>query len=224
MTIIKTRQPNGIELSSGEAVFTNDFALTNEILSRDKNLVAIFGGGRISPSSPYFQKARSFAELIAKAGVSVITGGGPGIMQAGNMGAKLANPSVPSFGLNVESITDEDIGESQYIDQDCRFVFKTLSVRLLTLISVSKAIVFFPGGFGTLEELFSLLVRIHVNMMNRIPVYLVGTEFWRGLIDWLSAQPLGNNAISKSDFDLFRVEDDVNKIAAEIISSINGSN
>lgn len=223
---IKTecKTPNCLELSQDETIFSNDFSLTKELLKRKQKLIAIFGGACISENSPYYQKAKKFAELISASKLSVITGGGPGIMQAGNMGAKLANSSIPSYGLRVEAIKDEDIGKSLYLEEDCQFTFHTLSIRLLTLIGLSDAIAFFPGGFGTLEELFSLLVRVRVGMMKHIPIYLVGSEFWNGLIGWLSNQVLGNNAISQKDLQLFKIEDDVEKIANEIISTLKGFN
>lgn len=223
---IKTdiKKPNCIELAEDETIFSRDYSLTNKILEKNQKFVAIFGGSCIPEDSLYFQKAKEFAGSISAAGISVITGGGPGIMQAGNMGAKLSNSSVPSYGLRVEAIKDECIGNNPYIDKDCEFTFNTLSIRLLTLIGSSDAIVLFPGGFGTLEEMFSLLVRIRVGMMKRVPVYLFGSEFWLGLITWLSTQVLGNNAISEKDLQLFKIEDDIEKISSEIISTLKCSN
>lgn len=218
------KRPNGIELSKDGSVFLDDYSLTEKILEKNQKLVAIFGGSCISEDSIYFQKAKDFAGLISASGISVITGGGPGIMQAGNMGAKLSNPSISSYGLRVEAIKDECIVNNPYIDKDCEFTFNTLSVRLLTLIGSSDAIVLFPGGFGTLEELFSLLVRLRVGMMKQVPVYLFGSEFWNGLINWLSTQVLGNKVISEKDLQLFKVEDDIEKISSEIISSLKCSN
>ncbi len=215
---IKSKKSNCIELSKGTIAFSDDYSLTNKILEKKQKLVAIFGGSCITEDSFYFQKAKEFAGLIAVSGISVITGGGPGIMQAGNMGAKLSNPSVASYGLRVEAIKDEYIAENPYIDKDCEFTFNTLSIRLLTLIGSSDAIVLFPGGFGTLEELFSLLVRLRVGMMKKVPVYLFGSEFWSGLLNWLSTKVLQNKVISAQDLKFFKLEDDIEKISSEIIS------
>lgn len=212
------KEPKCIELSKGATIFSEDYSLTNEILKRNQKLVAIFGGSCIPEDSIYFQKAKEFAKLIASSGISIITGGGPGIMQAGNIGAKSSNSSVSSYGLKVEAIKDEIIKDNPYIDKDCEFTFNTLSVRLLTLIGSSDAIVLFPGGFGTLEELFSLLVRLRVRMMKKVPVYLFGSEFWSGLIKWLSTEVLQNKVISEQDLQLFKIEDDIEKISTEIIS------
>ena len=218
------RKPNCLELSTDASVFSSDFSLSKEIFERQQKLVAIFGGGGISEDSNYYQKAKEFASLISQSGISIITGGGPGIMQAGNNGAKLADSSASSYGLKVEAIKDEDVGESPFIDSDCKFTFNTLSIRLLTLIGSSDAIVFFPGGFGTLEEMFSLLVRVRVGMMKKPPIYLCGSEFWGGLFSWLSSEVLRNGAISEKDLELFKLEDDIQKISSEIISIISGSN
>lgn len=219
----KLKKPNCIELSKDDSIFSDDFNITKKILKQDKPFVAIFGGSGIAEESPYFQKAKEFASLISKAGISVITGGGPGIMQAGNMGAKLSNSQASSYGLRVAAIKGENIGDSPFIDQDCLFTFNTLAIRMVTLMSLSDAIVLFPGGFGTLEELFSLLVRVRVKMMESLPIYLCGREFWSGLIDWLSTQVLDNKAISQEDLKLFKLEDDIEKIANEIISQLTCS-
>lgn len=218
------KRPNSVELSKDGSVFLDDYSLTEKILEKNQKLVAIFGGSCISEDSIYFQKAKDFAGLISASGISVITGGGPGIMQAGNMGAKLSNPSISSYGLRVEAIKDECIVNNPYIDKGCEFTFNTLCIRLLTLIGSSDAIVLFPGGFGTLEELFSLLVRLRVGMMKRMPVYLLGSEFWNGLINWLSTQVLENKVISEKDLQLFKIEDDIEKISSEIISLLKCSN
>ncbi len=221
---VDMKKPNCIELSKDATVFSDDYSLTTKILEKNQKLVAIFGGSCISEDSIYFQKAKEFAGLISASGVSIITGGGPGIMQAGNMGAKSSNSSVASYGLRVDAIKDECIAENPYIDEDCEFTFNTLSVRLLTLIGSSDAIVLFPGGFGTLEELFSLLVRLRVGMMKKVPVYLFGSEFWSGLINWLSTVVLQNKTISEQDLKLFKIEDDIEKISTEIISLLKCSN
>lgn len=221
---MNNKKPNSLELSTDASVFSNDFSLSKKIFERQEKIVAIFGGGGISEDSIYYQSAKNLASLISKSGVSIITGGGPGIMQAGNMGAKLASSSSSSYGLRVSAIKNEDIGDSPFIDSDCKFTFNTLSVRLLTLIGSSDAIVFFPGGFGTLEETFSLLVRIRIGMMKKIPIYFFGSKFWNGLFSWLSSEVLGNNAISKKDLELLKLEDDIEKISNEIISVISGSN
>ena len=212
------KKPNCIELESDESVFVRDLSISKEISCRDEKLVAIFGGGGIPRESFYYQKAMEFAKNIASSGISVITGGGPGIMEAGNRGAKSSESLSNSYGLKVSAIKDEDLGDITYLDPNCDFTFDTLAVRLLTLIANSNAIVFFPGGYGTFEELFSLLVRIKVDMMKGVPIYLFGSKFWGGLISWLSEVVKNEGTIGDEHLSLFRVEDDIEKISQEIIS------
>ena len=212
------KKPNCIELESDENVFVRDYSISKEISSRDEKIVAIFGGGGVPRESFYYQKAMEFAKNISAAGISIITGGGPGIMEAGNRGAKSTEALSNSYGLKVSAIKDEDLGHSNYLDQNCDFTFDTLAVRLLALIANSNAIVFFPGGYGTFEELFSLLVRIKVGMMKKIPIYLFGSQFWNGLILWLSEIVKKEGTIGDDHLSLFKVEDDVEKISQEIIS------
>lgn len=212
------KKPNSLELSQGESVFKTDLVLSKSISETTGQKVAIFGGSGIAPGSEYYEKAREFAKILSKAGISVITGGGPGIMEAGNRGASEAeNNSAPSYGLRVDAIKEEVVENDCYIDESCVFTFDTLAVRLLTLISVSDAVVFFPGGFGTFEELFSLLVRMKVGMMKQVPVYLFGKVFWNGLFEWLQNVVLKEHAINQKNLALFQISDDIEKISNEII-------
>ena len=211
------KEPNNLELRQEESVFKTDLLLSKKISEKTDRKIAIFGGSGIERGSEYYEKARQFANLISNAGISVITGGGPGIMEAGNKGSSEANNDKAfSYGLKVAAIKEEVVANNRYIDKSCDFTFDTLAVRLITLISVSDAVVFFPGGFGTLEELFSLLVRIKVGMMNPIPIYLFGKHFWMGLFDWLEEVVLKEGAINRSNFELFKMEDDIEKIFQEI--------
>ncbi|MDR1390847.1 MAG: TIGR00730 family Rossman fold protein [Holosporales bacterium] len=206
-------KPNCSELVGGYEGFISDFSTSQEILKKKQKLVAVLGGGKISEDSAYYRKAKDFAGLISAAGISIVTGGGPGIMQAGNDGT---TTSVSSYGLKVKDIKNESSGSQ--LGTNCEFMFNTLSIRLLTLIGASDAIVLFPGGFGTLEEMFSLLVRTKVEMMKKVPIYLFGVKFWEGLVSWLSSEVLGNKAISEEDFELFKIKDDVKEMSNEIIS------
>jgi len=157
-------------------------------------------------------------KLISATGISIITGGGPGIMEAGNKGAQSEESIASSYGLRVSAIAGENMDEKGYFDDNGCFIFDTLAVRLLTLISSSDAMVFFPGGYGTLEELFCLLVRIRVKMMKQVPIYLFGSEFWGGLVSWLEGPVLSKEVIRKQDLNIFKIEDDIEKISQSIIS------
>ena len=216
--LLVNREPNGLELSLGAEAFVKDVSIGKELSNRAGKKVAILGGGGISADSPYYKEALKLGRLLASAGVSVITGGGPGIMEAGNKGAKLSESHSASYGLKVNAIKGEHLDGLTYFDDDGLFEFNTLAVRLLSLISNSDAVVFFPGGYGTLEELFSLVVRMRVNIMNKVPVYLFGSEYWNGLVAWLTDVVLPNKTINKQDLDLFSIEDDVENISNNIIN------
>ncbi|MDR0744814.1 MAG: LOG family protein [Holosporales bacterium] len=209
---------NSLELAQGDQVLKDDYNLS-EILAKspDKRLV-ILGGNGIKQDSYYYLKTVFLTRTVAQAGISVMTGGGAGIMEAANKGAKTANSSASSYGLRVESIGEEISASNSYIDKSCGFMFKTLAVRLITLLSSANAIVFFPGGFGTLEELFSLLVRLKIGIMNNIPVYLYGSKFWSGLISWLDNTVRNEGVINEEHLKLFKIEDDIEKISKDIIS------
>ncbi|MDR0630657.1 MAG: LOG family protein [Holosporales bacterium] len=205
---------NGLELTLGAQAFAADINIANVILNKDERFVAIFGANAISENQFYYQKAVDLAKVLASAGLSIMTGGGHGIMEAGNKGAKgISN----SYGLQVNAIHRER-ENSPYLDPEGVFMFNTLSIRLLTLISRASVIVFFPGGFGTLEEMFSLLVRIKNGLMKAVPIYLFGSEFWNGLFFWLRDFVKKEGAIDKEHLDIFKIEDDIDKIAQATVS------
>ena len=212
----KLNKPNSIELKQDKNAFSEDMERSAPLFREGKK-VALFGGSAIDENSGYFKSAKLLAKTLAKQNITVITGGGPGIMKAGNTGAV---ENGETFALRVEAIHDENDVDVSYIPDGHLLMYKTLAVRLLTLIGSSDAIVFFPGGFGTLEEMFSLLVRIRVGMMKKIPVYFYGSEFWNGLKTWISDTVFGVKAINENDIAIFRIEDDINKIAKEIIEQI----
>ena len=216
---MENKRPTCLDLSLGIEAVIKDLAISKDIINRPGKRVAMFGGTQIPHTSSYYEEAEYLAKLISSAGISVITGGGPGIMEASNKGAKASNFSgSSSYGLKVGAIKIEYLPDNPYIDEDSSFTFNTLSVRLLTLISSSDVIVFFPGGFGTLEELFCLLVRIRVEMLGKIPVYLVGSKYWSGLVSWLSNFVLPEKVINSQDLELFKIEDDIEKVSQGIIS------
>jgi uncharacterized protein (TIGR00730 family) len=212
------RGPNGVELSAGRPAFLRDLEISQEISDRSNRFIAFFGGSGIPEGSFYYSKAVELAEAITAAGGSILTGGGPGIMAAGNRGAQ-RNGIGASYGLLVNTIHQEFSESNPFIDAGNEFVFHTLSVRLLTLISNSRAIILFPGGFGTFEELFSLLVRVKVEMMRPLPIYLFGSRFWNGLVKWLEETVIAEKTIEPEYLNLFKIEDDVAKIANEIIEN-----
>ncbi len=207
-----------IELNFTSDSLLTDYAMSKEIFTRNDRRVAIFGGGAIRQGTIYYEKARFFAKAVASEHISIITGGGPGIMEAGNRGACASESKKSvSYGIRVKAITDEMI-RNPFLQKN--YEFDTLSLRLLSLISSCDVAVLFPGGFGTLEELFSLLVRIKVNMLSKIPVYLFGESFWKGLIDWMKKELIAEEVINDCDFDSFQIVDDINNLSKKVITHI----
>lgn len=163
--------------------------------------VSIFGSARIPADSPYYQDAITVAANLSKAKYSVISGGGPSIMEAANKGAfKQGGHSV---GLNIELPHEQTPNHTQDISLTFRYFF----VRKLMFVKSSMGYVVFPGGFGTLDEFFEALTLIQTKKIRQFPVILYGSEFWAGLIDWLKARVLELGCIDEDDLDLFYIVD-----------------
>ncbi|WP_298926081.1 TIGR00730 family Rossman fold protein [uncultured Allomuricauda sp.] len=202
---IKTNDSWAIFKIMGE--FVNGF----EKMSAIGPCVSIFGSARIKPGEPYYELAVNVAKSIADAGYGVITGGGPGIMEAGNKGAHLAGGT--SVGLNIELPFEQH--DNPYIDSDKSLDFDYFFVRKVMFVKYSQGFVVMPGGFGTLDELFEAITLIQTNKIHKFPIILVGSKFWSGLIDWVKDTMLGEGNISAKDLDLIKIvdtEDEVVKI------------
>lgn len=173
--------------------------------------VSIFGSARTRPGHPQYEACVETARLLGEAGFPIITGGGPGMMEAANKGAQLA--SVPSIGCNIE-LPFEQSG-NQYLDVsiDFRYFF----VRKTMFVKYACAFVIFPGGFGTMDELFEALTLIQTNKVRDFPVVLFDSGYWQGLVDWLRATMLPDGKISPEDLDLFMVTDDPAEATAHIV-------
>jgi uncharacterized protein (TIGR00730 family) len=182
-----------------------------EALSNIGPAVSVFGSARLEPGSPYYNKCLRVAESLAKDGFAVISGGGPGIMEAANKGAQNANGT--SVGLNIELPREQM--QNQF--QDVRIEFRYFFVRKLMFVKYAVAYVIFPGGFGTLDELFEALTLIQTKKIRGFPVVLVGREYWSGLIDWMRKTVLAENSISKEDLDLMHLVDEPEEVC-EIIN------
>lgn len=175
--------------------------------------VSIFGSARTKPGTPYYKTARSIARKLTEKGYGVITGGGPGIMEAGNRGA--ADGGGTSVGLNIE-LPFEQKG-NPWIDHDKSINFDYFFVRKVMFVKYSQGFIVMPGGFGTLDELFESLTLIQTNKIGRFPIILVGTDFWSGLIDWIKNTLLEKEAnISPQDLDLWKVVDTAEEAVDEI--------
>ena len=195
---IKTNDSWALFKIMGE--FVNGF----ERMSQIGPCVSIFGSARTKPDQKYYQLAVNVAEKIVEHGYGVITGGGPGIMEAGNKGAHLAGGT--SVGLNIDLPFEQH--DNPYIDSDKSLDFDYFFVRKVMFVKYSQGFVVMPGGFGTLDELFEAITLIQTNKIQKFPIILVGTEFWSGLVDWIRSTLLDSfKNISAADIDLVQVVD-----------------
>lgn len=174
--------------------------------------VSIFGSARLPQNNPYCLMAEEIAKKITDLGFGVMTGGGPGIMEAGNRGAK--NNGGKSIGLNIELPFEQHT--NPYVDKAHSIEFDYFFVRKLMLVKYSQGFVVMPGGIGTLDELFEALTLIQTHKIERFPIILVGSEFWAGLLDWMKNSLLEMKLISEDNFNLFRVVDTANDAVAHI--------
>jgi len=171
--------------------------------------VSIFGSARLKPESLYYNMAIEVSKAIVRKGFAVITGGGPGIMEAANKGAQAAGGA--SCGLAI-SLPTED-GANIYIDRKYLLTFRYFFVRKVMFIRYAQGFVFLPGGVGTLDELFEALTLIQTQKIRKFPIYLLGTDYWPGLIDWLATTVQGHGCISPEDLKLIQITDDPEEVA-----------
>jgi len=177
--------------------------------------VSIFGSARTKPESPEYQSAVDTARLLAKAGICVITGGGPGIMEAANRGAKEAGGL--SIGCNIELPFEQ--GSNAYLTRSLNFKF--FFVRKTMFVKYATAFIVFPGGYGTLDELFEALTLIQTGKVKHFPVILMGKEYWTGLTEWLERTVAAEKKIDARDLLLFRVTDDPAEATRIVIEARN---
>ena len=185
-----------------------------ETLNRLGPCVSIFGSARVKPDHPHYQLAEKIAARLTEEGFGVITGGGPGIMEAANKGAKLNNGL--SVGLNIDLPFEQS--SNPYIDHDKNLNHRFFFVRKVMFVKYSQAFIALPGGLGTMDELFEVLTLTQTRKIHSVPIILVGKEFWTPLKNWIVDTMLEKNAyISPQDLDLMPIVDD----AEEIVSIIN---
>ena len=175
--------------------------------------VTIFGSARTSPIDPYYEKAVETARLLARAGIPVITGGGPGIMEAANRGA-LEGGGL-SIGCNIELPFEQ--GSNAFLTRSLNFKF--FFVRKTMFVKYAMAFVVFPGGYGTLDELFEALTLIQTGKVKHFPVILFGRKYWSGMVEWLTQTAAAERKIDPSDLRLFQVTDDPAEAAAIVIAA-----
>lgn len=177
--------------------------------------ISVFGSARTKPEDKYYVEAIKLSELIVKNGYGVITGGGPGIMEAGNLGA--FNKDGKSIGLQIELPFEATANE--YIDKlvTCRYFF----TRKVFFLKYSQAFVAFPGGFGTLDELFETLTLVQTGHMRPVPIVLVGKDYWKDMVKWIKKTMLLDGKVSESDLDLFKVVDTAEDAMKYILSKMD---
>ncbi|HWB40469.1 MAG TPA: TIGR00730 family Rossman fold protein [Gemmatimonadales bacterium] len=175
--------------------------------------VTIFGSARTQPGDPHYEKAVETARQLARAGIPVITGGGPGIMEAANRGALEGGGM--SIGCNIELPFEQ--GSNAYLTRSLNFKF--FFVRKMMFVKYATAFIVFPGGFGTLDELFEALTLIQTGKVKHFPVILFGHDYWAGLVAWLTRTVAAERKIDPSDLHLFRVTDDPAEAAAIVIEA-----
>lgn len=189
----------------------SEFVDGYEKMARIGPCVSIFGSARLKEDNFYYKMAVDIAKKITEIGFGVITGGGPGIMEAGNRGA---NGHGKSIGLNIELPFEQHF--NPYVDKGYNINFDYFFVRKVMFVKYSQGFVVMPGGFGTLDELTEALTLIQTNKIGKFPIVLVGSEFWRGLLDWFKSTLLKEGLIAEKDLELFRVVDTAEDAVAHI--------
>jgi uncharacterized protein (TIGR00730 family) len=195
-----------IKTNDSWAIFKimSEFVEGYERMAKIGPCISIFGSARTKPENEYYQLGIEVAERLARAGYGIITGGGPGIMEAANKGAQEGKGK--SVGLNIDLPFEQN--HNPYIDQEHNLEFDYFFVRKVIFVKYSQGFVILPGGLGTLDELFEALTLIQTKKINKRPVVLIGHAYWDGLISWIKSSMLEQEAnISPEDLDLFRVVD-----------------
>jgi uncharacterized protein (TIGR00730 family) len=182
-----------------------------EHLIKIGHAVNVFGSARLGPDSPYYQQGERLGKLLSQAGINVVTGGGPGIMEGVNKGAY--NQGALSIGLNITLPREQTPNPYQDISLDFRYFF----VRKFMFLKHSIAFAILPGGFGTLDEMFEALTLIQTEKTEPFPVVLIGREYWSGLVHWMKTTMLGHGCIGPEDMQLFSIVDDEAEAARLII-------
>ena len=220
---LKQKTWNEIRTNDSWAIFKimSEFVNGYESMARIGPCVSIFGSARIKPDNKYYLLAEKIAYKISKAGYGVITGGGPGIMEAGNKGAH--NGDGTSVGLNIELPFEQH--HNPYIDKDKNLNFDYFFVRKVMFVKYSQGFVVMPGGFGTLDELFEAVTLIQTKKIGKFPIILVGTDFWSGLIDWINTVLIEKEkTVHLEDMNLIKIvdtEDEVVKALDDFYKKYN---
>jgi uncharacterized protein (TIGR00730 family) len=210
-TETRNKSWNEIKTNDSWAIFKimGEFVNGYEKLSQIGPCVSIFGSARTKPDHKFYKLTEEVAKKIVEHGYGIITGGGPGVMEAGNKGAHLAGGT--SVGLNIHLPFEQH--DNPYIDSDKNINFDYFFVRKVMFVKYSQGFVVMPGGFGTLDELFEAITLIQTNKIDKFPIILVGRDFWSGLIDWVRTTLLDSfQNISAGDIDIIQVVDTADEV------------
>jgi len=211
----KEKNWNAIKTSDSWQIFKimSEFVDGFDTMSKIGPCVSLFGSARTKPNTKYYKQAEEIAFLLTQSGYGVITGGGPGIMEAANKGAKRG--AGKSVGLNIELPFEQS--SNPYIDDDKLINFDYFFVRKVMFVKYAQGFIVLPGGVGTLDELFEAITLIQTGKIGKFPIVLVGKTYWEGLMDWIKETMLGKEKnISQKDLDLINIVDNP-KQAVEII-------
>jgi uncharacterized protein (TIGR00730 family) len=197
-----------------------EFIHSFEIMSKVGPAVAIFGSARLPESSPYCQAARDVAGRLVKSGWAVITGGGPGVMNAANVGAREAEEpgEKMSIGLNIELPFEQHLNQHIDIGINFRYFF----CRKINFVKYASAFVIFPGGIGTLDEFFEALTLVQTHKIQNFPIVVYGSEYWGGLLEWMRTTLVDHKTILPADLDLIHLTDDLDEVVSYIFENTRG--
>lgn len=211
MTFNQLDDESKISTSDAWRVFRilSEFVSGFEIMANLGPSVSVFGSARLKPESPYYALAVAVAKEISLKGFTIITGGGPGIMEAANKGAQEGKGK--SCGVGIDLPQESEL--NSFIDLKYRLRFRYFFVRKVMFIRYAQGYVFLPGGYGTLDEMFEALTLIQTEKIHPFPIYLLGSAYWKGMLDWIEEILLGQECITKDDFKLIQVTDDPKEVA-----------
>lgn len=205
----KLRVPENFEDSHHDDVWSvfkimGEFVEGYDKLFKIGPCVSIFGSARMSVEGEYYEMAQYTAKKVTEQGFGVITGGGPGIMEAANKGAQEGGGKPVGLGITLP----HEEGLNTFVDKDYVINFHYFFARKVMFVKYAQGFIVFPGGFGTLDEFFEALTLIQTKKVTAFPVVLIGTEYWKGLVEWIEKTMIENGTISKGDRDLFHLTDD----------------
>ncbi|HTP14158.1 MAG TPA: TIGR00730 family Rossman fold protein [Bacteroidota bacterium] len=180
------------------------------VMAKQEHLVSVFGSARIQPGTRYYELAVQVGKELVKRGFNVLTGGGPGVMEAANKGAQEGGGA--SVGVNIELPHEQS--SNPFIDKGRLITFRHFFVRKVMFVKYAHGFIVLPGGFGTMDELFEALTLVQTKKTKPFPIVLLGKEYWKGLIDWIKSRMITDGMVSPSDLDLFFLTDEPAEAAA----------